>query len=189
MSLMEFLVAVNLSLILLLALLSFYSMALKFFFNQSVRADILDDSRFPLNLIAKDIREAIQIESNFGSFSTSENSLVLKLHAVSESGEIIEGAFDYVIYRINPNFHNKLERIVKAHESSFRKERTKILGDDINSFRLTFLNSGGTIASTCPEAFVVGVEISSLKNGLGRSGEPFRESVITQVKLRNKEQM
>lgn len=190
-SLIESLIALAVFVFVLLGLLSFYISGQRYFINQDARADTIENCRYPLALIAKEIKGAIQVVQGpifvgEESYSTSENCLVLKIPSIDSDGLIIdiENDFDYIIYCRTSDYPNRLKRIIDGKDGvSSREDKTWILADDVNSFVLSFFDSEGSAVSDYSESVLIDISISSRKKGLGRY---FQESTNTQVKLRNK---
>lgn len=185
-TLMELLIVIAISALIVLALLSLYSAGQRYFVTQSAKADTIEDSRHPLTWITRDIRGAVQVVSAYDAYSTSANSLILKVPSIDESGDIIDvdNYFDYIVYRRNPETPDNLERIIDADDASARMDRTKILADNVDSFTLSFFDSDGADASaTVSESATISISLTSRKDGLGRT---YQESFNTQIKLRNK---
>lgn len=194
-TLIEILIGVAISSIVMLAFLSLYIIGQKYIFNQNARADSIEDSRYPLAWISRDIKESFQVSlsSVSGIYTTSADTLVLQVPSVDASGLIIDidSNYDYIIYRQNPTIPYRLERIIEADAVSSRQSRERFLADDLD------LSAGET-----PVEFIyydlsgikiedgiytntlsINVSLVSRKNGVGRA---FQERINTRVKLRNK---
>jgi len=170
--------------LLIVALLSFYSKGQQQFMNQNIQSDVLEKSRYPLALIARDVKSAIQVVAAWGSYTTSSNTLVLEVPAVDSSGLIIDvdSAWDHVIYRV---FERKLERIYDANEGvSARVDGSRNLADDITGLSITYYDpSDNTLSSNFDTAASIRVSLSTARKGFRRT---FQESLNSKFKLRNK---
>lgn len=189
-TLIELLIGLALSAVIMLAFMSFYVEGQKYFFNQNTRADTLEDSRYPMAWISRDIREATQVHDGAVSvdgtdYSTSPLCLVLETPAIDGAGAIIAGVTDYIIYAVSGP---RLLRIVEADAASSRASRSRVMADAVNAFGLVYLRSDGVtpLTSAFTDTFVVDVTLSSSRSGLYRPGEPYVETMNTQAKLRNK---
>jgi len=183
-SLIEILIAMAIVAVILIALLSLYTTGQKYFINESTRADTLQDSQYPLAWITRDVKEALQVLSSWGSYTTSSNCLVLEIPSVDSSGVIIDisADFDYIIYRLNSN---KLERIIDALDGvSSRTDDTRVLAENTNSLVFAFFDSqGAELTSGFDAASSINIALSSSRQGVGRT---FQETLNAGVKLRNK---
>ena len=187
-SLIELLIVLAIMSFVLLALLSLYIAGQKYFFNQDTKADTIEDSRYPMDWMSRDIKEATQIAltSWSGTYSTTANELVLKVPSIDASRLIldIDTTFDYVTYRQNPQHPTKLERIIEADGASSRVSSTRILADNVNALSFKFLdNLGLELTSNYNQAESVEITLSCSQKGIGRT---FQEILNTKAKLRNK---
>ncbi len=185
-TLIELLIVIAISALIVVALLSLYSSGQRYFITQSAKADTIEDSRHPLTWITRDIREAAQVVSNYDTYSTSANCLILQIPSIDETGEIIDidSIFDYIIYRRSPENPNRLERIIDADDASARIDRTKLMADSVTSLTLSFFDSDGAdVSANVSESSTIRISLASKKEGLGRI---YQETFDTQVKLRNR---
>jgi len=185
-TLIEMLIGLAIISLLIVALLSFYSKGQQQFMNQNIQSDVLEKSRYPLALIARDVKSAVQVAATCpgGSYTTSSNTLVLEVPSVDSSGLIIDvnSQFDYVIYRV---FERKLQRIYDAKEGvSARIDGSRNLADDITGLSITYYDpSDNTLSSNFATAASVRVSLSTARKGFRRT---FQESMNSKFKLRNK---
>lgn len=189
-TLIELLIGIAISSVVMIAFLTLYAEGLKYFFNQNARADTLEDSRYPMAWISRDIREAVQIQEVFvsidgTSYTTSSLCLVLEVPAIDGTGSIIGGVSDHIVYLVAGN---RLLRIVEADALSSRVSRSRPLAETVSAFGLAYLQADGMteLMSNFSDAFIVNVTLSSSRPGRHRSGQPFVETLSTQAKLRNK---
>jgi prepilin-type N-terminal cleavage/methylation domain-containing protein len=183
-TLIEMLIGLAIISLLIVALLSFYSKGQQQFMNQNIQSDVLEKSRYPLALIAQDVKSAIQVVTAWGSYTTSSNTLVLEVPSVDSSGLIIDvnSQFDYVIYRVS---NRRLQRIYDAKEGvSARVDGSRNLADDITGLSITYYDpSDNTLSSNFATAASVRVSLSTARKGFRRT---FQESMNSKFKLRNK---
>jgi len=172
----------------MIALLSLYMEGQKYFFNENAKADTIEDSRFPMTWISRDVREAFQVVASHGSYSTDANTVVLELPSIDPgTGALMTGSLDYIIYRRNPTYPEKLERIIDAAEGTGRQDRTRVMADAVNAFVLTYYQQDGiTPASPYTDTFIVDITLSSSMKGIQRTNQPYVEPLNTRVRLRNK---
>ncbi|MFC2169760.1 PilW family protein [Acidobacteriota bacterium] len=191
-SYIEILIAVAISALLIVALLSLFMTNQKDFINQGAKAEAINDSRSALTWMTRDIRQAIQVVptlySTGNSYATSSNVLVLQMPSVDPAtGNIIDidAIFDYIIYRQNPERPNVLERIEIPNSSD---SKTKILADFVESFQLRYWTSGspGTLpVETTLYGDSASVDITLISRTRGVRNNP-HNSLNTRIKLRNK---
>jgi prepilin-type N-terminal cleavage/methylation domain-containing protein len=192
-TLIEVLIAVAIGVLVMTALLTLYIAGQKYFFNQNAKADVIEDSRYPMAWVTRDIREAIQIVSGTvtvdgETYATSSNTLILQLPSVDPgTGEIIDfdTTFDTVIYCQHPTQNRMFQRIVKAYDDSVD---TRLMADDVGLFQLTYWTDDSppvevTDFTDTSIIATVDITLNSDANGIGRS---FQEGLNTQVRLRNK---
>jgi len=192
-SLIEVLVGMVLMSIAILALFSLYSTGQKYFANQDVRVDILNDSRLTLTLLSRDIKEAVQVvpgpvDVGGTDYSTSANCIVLKVPSVDADGMIIDidSDFDYLVFCVNPSNSKELQRIVDGKDGvSSRLDGNKVLTGNIDSLVLSFLDTDGVTVTDYAESAIVDIALTTLKRGIQRT---FQETMNTRTKLRNKEE-
>ena len=183
-TLIEMLIGLAIISLLIVALLSFYSKGQQQFMNQNIQSDVLEKSRYPLAVIAQDVKSAVQVVAAWGSYTTSSNTLVLEVPAVDSSGLIIDVnlQFDYVIYRVS---NRRLQRIYDAKEGvSARIDGSRNLADDITGLSITYYDpSDNMLSSNFATAASIRVSLSTARKGFRRT---FQESMNSKFKLRNK---
>jgi len=183
-TLMEVLMATSIMTIIMIAILLLYSEGQKYFINENIKADVIQESRYPLSWIARDIKEASAVVPNWGSYTTSVNTLVLRVPAVDANGLIIdvEAVFDYIIYQLNAR---RLERIIDAEDGvSARSDSSRIVAVNITSLGFAYYDSSETeLTSQFDKTFSIKVSLTSRQQGLGRT---FQETFSSKLKLRNK---
>ena len=188
-TLIELLIVVAISAVIMIALLSLYMEGQKYFFNENAKADTIEDSRFPMTWISRDVREALQVVAGHGSYSTDTNTIVLEVPPIDPiTGSLTTGSPDYIIYRRNPTYPERLERIIVAESGTGgRQNRTRVMADAVNAFVLTYyMQDGVTPASPYTDTFIVDITISSSMKGIQRTNQPYVEPLNTRVRLRNK---
>lgn len=188
MTLIELLIVVAISAIIMIALLSLYMAGQRYFFNEDAKADAIEDSRMPMTWISRDIREALQVVATHGSYTTGANTLVLEVPPTDPTtGALMTGSPDHIIYRRNPTYPERLERIIDATDTSGRQDDTRVMADAVNAFGLIYYKQDGTTpASPITDTFIVDITLSSTKAGIQRANQPFVEALNTRVRLRNK---
>jgi len=185
-TLIELLIVTGIVAFIMIALLTFYAAGQKYFITESARADVLRSSRQALNWLSRDIKEGIEVLAIYDTYTTSDNCLILKVASVDANGLVIDIAndFDYIIYRVNPAFSNRLERIVDANDGvSSRVDVTRTIADNTGAFVLSSEGTGlGSIADFSL-VFRVNITLTTSQTWMEKT---YQETFDTMVKLRNK---
>lgn len=185
-TLVEVLVTVTIVSFMILAMLSLYVAGQRYFMNGSAKSDVLRDNRHVLSYISRDVKEAIQVMPSWDVYATSTDCLILQVPSLDASGIIvdIDSQFDYIIYQLNSEYPNRLERIIDANDGvSSREDSSRTIATRVNSFQLS---SGGIELSGVADfsqVACVDITLVANQNLLGRT---FQETLKTGVKLRNK---
>ncbi len=117
-TLVEVLVTVTISSLMILAMFSLYVAGQRYFVTGTARSDVLRDKRQVLNYISRDVQEAIKVMPTWDVYTTSSDCLILQVSSIDSSGLIIDidSQFDYIVYRLNSEYPNRLERIIDAND-------------------------------------------------------------------------
>lgn len=148
---------------------------------------ISEKGRFAINLISRDIREAKSIVSSHGTYSTDDDTIVLKVPSIDRVTLDIKDPdiySDYLIYTLESSEPEKLFRIVDAYPNTYREDIKETITEYINT--LSF-SSGGTGLSSVTDkqsikTVTVRIVTTTTLPGLNRTNE-----ITTSVSLRNKE--
>jgi len=185
-TLIEVLVTVTIVSFMVLAMLSLYVAGQRYFMNGSARSDVLRDNRHVLNYISRDVKEAIQVVPSWDVYATSTDCIILQVPSLDSNGLIIDidSQFDYIVYRLNSEYPNRLERVIDANDGvSSRTDSSRTIATRVNSFQL---GSGGIELSGVADfsqVACVDITLITTQNQMGRT---FQETLSTGVKLRNK---
>lgn len=193
-TLIEVLIGMVLMVIVVLALFSLYTTGQKYFVNQNIKSDILNNNRVTLTWLSRDIKEAVQvipgpIDINGTFYSTSSESIVLRLPSIDANGIIIDidNEFDYLVYQMDPENSTQIVRIVDGKDGiSSRVDGNRVLAENVSSLVLVFLDSDGMEILNpldYSDTAIVDIGLTSLKKGVQRT---YQETINTQTKLRNK---
>jgi type II secretory pathway component PulJ len=185
-SLVELLVIVAIGSLMVLAMLSLYVAGQKYFMTGTARTDVLRDNRQVLNYISRDVKEAIQVLPSWDVYATSSDCLILQVASLDSNGLIIDidSQFDYIVYRLNSEYPNRLERVIDANDGlSSREDSTRVIATRADSFQLRSEGVDLSAVSDFSQVSSVEVTLITTKNLLGRT---FQETLRTGVKLRNK---
>ncbi len=185
-TLIELLVIVAIGSFLVLAMLSLYVSGQRYFMIGTARTDVLRDNRQVLNWVSQDVKEGIQVLPSWDVYTTSSSCLVLQVPSLDSNGLIIDidNEFDHIVYGLNSEFPNRLERIIDAKDGvSSRANSARVITTRVNSFQLS--SEGVDLSSVSDLSQVSRIEVTLItaKNLLGRT---FQETLRTGVKLRNK---
>jgi len=166
------------------AILAVYTKGQQTFINENVLADTVEGARYPLAWITRDVRMAVAIEASWSGYTTSANTLVLKIPSVDANGLIIDlkAHWDRIIYCLTTN---KFYRIVDAESGvSARLDDTRLLADKTSALAFSYYDSSGTLlTSNFATASAVQATLTSRRPGDRRT---FTVSFDTKAKLRNK---
>ena len=185
-TLIELLVVVAITSLIILSILSLYSIGQRYFLTGSARTDVLREIRQVLNWVSRDIKEGIQVLPSWDVYTTSNTCLILQVPSLDSNGLIIDidNEFDYIIYRLNSEYPSRLERIMDAKDGvSSRADTSRVIATEVNSFQLS---SGGvdlSAVSDFSQVSSVYITMITAQNILGRT---YQETLNTGLKLRNK---
>jgi len=185
-TLIELLVIVAIGSFMVLAMLSLYVAGQKYFMTGSARTDVLRDNRQVLNWVSRDLKEGIQVLPSWDVYTTSSDCLVLQVPSLDSNGLIIDidNEFDHIVYGLNSEFPNRLERIIDAKDGvSSRADSARVITTRVNSFQLRSEGVDLSAVSDFSQVSRIEVTLITTKNLLGRT---FQETLRTGVKLRNK---
>lgn len=185
-TLIELLVVVGISTFITLSLSAIYIAGQRYIVTENARAEVIRDVRHVLSQITRDIKEGVQVISNWDVYSTSTSCLILQVPSLDANGVIIDisSDFDYIIYRLNPQSPNKLERIIDAKDGvSSRVENTRVMTTRANYFQLSFEGIDLSSVADFTEISSIDIALTTRENRLGRD---FQETLKTRVNLRNK---
>ena len=121
-----------------------------------------------------------------GSHNASSNTLILQVFALDASDLVIEGVFDYIVYRRNPDNPNILERVIQADAVSSRVSGSRVLADDVTAVVFAYFDQNNQPTSVMSTVANVSFSITSQRQSVFRAGQPFQETFTSWAKLRNK---
>lgn len=154
------------------------SAATSFRFNQ-----INQEARLVSDTLVHTIRSAVSIEPSYQSFTTSNDTLILKLPSINadEDAIDIENVFDYIIYHpdnINGTYVIVSEILPSA--SSIRTAEKKVIGAGISSsaYTGTFLAKPDALG-----AYVIHYQLMATRN---LKNKTYNFPLSGSVRLRNK---
>jgi len=148
--------------------------------------DVYSNSRMAMEWMAKDIRAAAQVVSSRGSYTTSDNCIVLQVSSINASGDIIGSHYDYIIYRLQ---NGNLFRVIDPDALSSRRSENRAVAHYCTS--LVFSSQGLTLSHIINLSTIntVGIYLPLNKTMISLSGtENENLSIVptTIVRMRNK---
>jgi prepilin-type N-terminal cleavage/methylation domain-containing protein len=185
-SLIEMLIAISIGLLLLTAVFSIDIFAKKNYIISSAFMEAHGGVRNAMDWIVKDIRWAKQIMASktIGStvYTTGDHELILEVPSLDSSGDIIDNAYDYIIYHINSADPEKLERIVSANGPG-RGNETRVVTSCLNTMSLSSggmgLSSIGSLSTIKTISVTLNTAKPTVQNG------SLNENLKSIVELRN----
>lgn len=189
-TLVELQVALFVSLITLLAIISMYLFSWRSFDTGSTLLDVYANSRNAIGWMMKDIRCAKQVVANVTisgtSYSTTDNSIVLMVPSVDSSGNVISTCYDYMVYFLQGS---EMRRIVGTDPASSRANEDRVIAKYCSS--LVFSSGGVPLSGIANLSTIntVAVYLPLNKVAISLSGSGTQiESIepTTVVRLRNK---
>ena len=185
-TLIELQLASMIALIILSAIIALYIFSWRSFTIGNAFLDVYANSRNASGWLTRDIRSASQVAPSHGSYTTTDNSIVLMVPSIDASGQVISSHYDYITYRLQGN---DMYRIVEKDALSSRRNENSAVSSYCDS--LVF-SSGGTTLSNIGNLSTVNtvaiyLPINKSTVSLGGSGTG-TESITptTIVRLRNK---
>ena len=150
------------------------------------RAEVLRDNRQVLNFISRDVKEAIQVVPAWDVYATSTECIILQVPSLDSNGLIIDikSQYDYIVYRLNSEYPNRLERIIDANDGvSNRSDSSRTIATRVNTFQLS--SEGIELSGVADFSQVACLDIALITTQ-SQMGRTFQEILSTGVKLRNK---
>lgn len=89
--------------------------------------------------------EAVGIEASRtiagATYTSDQNTVVLKISSVDAAGNIIANTFDYVAITADPNNNTRLLEITDADATSKRLDISKLFGDTVGEYMFAYQNA------------------------------------------------
>lgn len=152
------------------------------FFNQSVKVSqglSLNQASFEItDLIKSSSGVAAQYPvSGTAQYITDSDTLVIKLPALTASGNVIDSTYDYAVVTVDPQKPKILRMQIFPNASSSRQSVNKVLATSLNNIVFNYLDSGN--GSTTPiQAARVGFTIKLLDNSAIQNNESSSSGVV-----------
>lgn len=185
-TLVELQVASAIALVALSAVFALYLFSWRSFTIGNTLLDVYSNSRNASGWLTQDIRCAAQVISSHGSYTTTDNSIVLMVPSVNEYGNVISGHYDYIIYKLQGT---DLYRIVQKDALSYRIASNSAIAHDCAD--LTFSSDGMKLSDIVNLSTIntVSIYLPINKSTISLSGTGTQTASInptTVVRLRNK---
>lgn len=109
-----------------------------------------------IDIISKDCRIAVRIMDSYGVYTTTDDTLVLKVPSVDSNGDIIDvdNDFDYIIYRTE---ENDLYKIVIPGSNSARPAMNEIIKEAVGPLYMAY--NGTSLSSIAHKSTLPHVSI------------------------------
>lgn len=147
-TLVELILAIAVSGIAGVLLLSIFAQNNTVFYNQQVKTSQNLNLNVAYTRINKDIKMASAIVSSYTSgttvYTTSINTCVLKIPAINSSGNTLDNVFDYYIITRDSQNPKLLKELIFPDPLSSRKQSSLILSKDVSSLQFLYLDSNNT---------------------------------------------
>jgi type II secretory pathway pseudopilin PulG len=162
-------------------------------FQQSVFFTTNRSVRHALDLISKDIREAVRIVPSRAGDTTGNAVLILELPSIDANGDAtdIDTQFDYVVYKLNPAKTSELFRDLDVLGGTSQRNAGSDITDKVvaTSVQNLSFTSGGTGLSSIADVgtlFAANASITSRGTTL-RASQTQTTQGDTDVRLRNRQ--
>jgi hypothetical protein len=134
--------------IILVTLLLIYNNYTKIFGYQQALISTADSARITMNELQKFTQQSDKILSSHSfsgiTRSSSQNTLVLEVPSIDNSGNILNGKYDFVAFYTSGTILNEL---TQADTSSNRPSGVKELSNTVSSLEFTYNNANPELAT------------------------------------------
>ncbi len=136
-TLVELQIASAIALISLSAIFALYLFSRQSFNIGNAFMDVYANSRNASGWLMRDIRCASMVVPSHGSYTTTDNSIVLMVPSINPDGSVMASNYDYIIYELrNASQGKDMYRIVQKNSSSSRANEERAIAHYCDS--LTF---------------------------------------------------
>lgn len=168
------------------AVLSLYLFSWRSFSVGNTLLDVYSNSRNASGWLTRDIRCAAQVVSSHGSYTTTDNTIVLMVPSIDASNQIISAHYDYIIYRLQGT---DLYRIVQKDALSSRANSNGVIAHDCADLAFSSNGAGLSTIANLSTVNTVSIYLPINKMALSLSGTGTQTASIsptTIVRMRNK---
>lgn len=102
-------------------------------------------------------------------YTTDSNTLVIKLPAISASGDVIESVYDYAVVEADPAKPEILRKQVFNDAGSFRKAENKVLSTSLKNITFIFLDDNNSPVTPALSGRVSFIVEQSSKSGFSEN--------------------
>lgn len=137
----------------------------RLFRNQDTEIEISSQNRLVLDEVLNSVREAVSVESSFNdgttTYTTDNDSIVLKFHSVDLDHNIIDNEYDRIIYWLDNT--DTLKRAISPSVSSSRLASSKPVSVIVDTINFSYDSADFN------EISYVTVTLTTSKNQLGQT--------------------
>ena len=149
-SILETLVSIFIVTIIVGVLGSMFLVLLRSYVLYSTKGALLVDAARMVDRIGNAVRPSFGIEATRDiestSYTSDDDTVILKTESLDALGKPISGTFDYVVYTRDQVTPSLLRELIDADPASARRDENRILGDNVED--LTFLYKNGAPADS-----------------------------------------
>ncbi len=148
-TLIELLIVLAISSVLLIGLMTLFDWHNKVFVFEQADVKATGSARNSLNNMTEYIAQGTFVMAwrtvNGTTYTTDNDTLVLELPSLSNTGNFIAGSYDYVVFYLS---NGSLYQVTDFNASSTRTKTDKKLAENVQTFSLTYDTVDPTQAST-----------------------------------------
>lgn len=179
-TLIELLITMSMIAIIASVITSVYLIGFKTFKEEMASSIVQSNAQTILDAMTTDIKNGLQIEPTYGSYTTSETTIIIRVPAIDSSNNILYESdtmlFDRIIYYYN---NNSIHKMIVADPGSSRASRSgfdTVLDANVLVLRFTYE----------PDASSATFVSATISSDIAVSGNRTRSITITgQARLRN----
>jgi prepilin-type N-terminal cleavage/methylation domain-containing protein len=147
-TLLEVLIVLGISVVMLMGLLNLFEWHQKVYAQEVAHVRTTGAVRSTMLQMSEDVAQAVAIETTHTfsgtTYTSTNNTIVLRLPAVDSSDNVIASTYDYVVYYLSDG---SLYQKVDPGTNSARGAVSKLIAENIDIFDLTYDNATVTFAS------------------------------------------
>lgn len=147
-TIIEFLVAIAIFVIIGGILTSIFISGWRAFDRESAQTNTQSQAKFVTSTITRETQQATAVvpTRTFGGqvYNSSSSTLILELISFDANKNLIDGAFDYGVFYLDPDDNKKLKLTIEANPLSNRRSETKTISLLIESIAFSYYFSDGS---------------------------------------------
>ena len=148
-TIIELVIVIALCLVLMSGLLALLDWHNKVFVLEQATVRATSSVRNVMNAMTRYVTQGATIEASrtmSGTlYTTDGDTVVVKIPSIDASGNVIAGTFDYFVYYLSSG---SVYQLIEAGAGSVRNAGSKVLGESIDLFTLTYNNADPAIAGS-----------------------------------------